>query len=270
MSKWTHWKLVTVDDSCRMLYNSPMFNAQHLLYIVISGLITIASLALCKTFAKDVKTKNCILKLSAILTVIIHYSNLWVNYFATGGNAVFEDNHILPIYPCNVIMWMLLIAANLRNQKKLLFQLLGEFCFYAGTVCSIIGIVLNTNFGNTPTLADYDVLKGLLSHSTMLFGCIYMLTGGFIRIRIFNAVSLIVGISCFTICGISVNALYSHFGMESPDGMWLQSNPYFSVPPMLLGVMAAILIFCVLALWELKLPKEQRWYHKLISRIRHA
>ena len=94
---------------------------------------------------------------------------------------------------------MLLIASLLNNKKCLLFQLLSEFCFYGGFICGVLGIVMNTNFDNNPTLADYDVLKGLLSHSTMLFGCLYMFVGKFMRIRVFNAVSVTAGLAVFNL-----------------------------------------------------------------------
>lgn len=247
------------------MYNTGMFNAQHILYILISGIVTALLLMLSAKYAKTDETKNRILKFFAVATVVIHYSNLWVDYFTTGG-ATIENNQILPVYPCNVVMWMLLIASLLENKKRLLFQLLSEFCFYGGTICGVIGIVLNTNFDNTPTLADYDILKGMLSHSTMLFGCLYMLVGGYVKIRVFNAVSVTAGLATFVLCGMGVNALYEFFGMEAPDGMWLRSNPYFNLSPMVLGIVFVIILFGVLALWELRLPVEKRWYHKLHRR----
>lgn len=251
------------------MYNSGMFNIQHILYMVLSGIATALLLALASKSAKDEKDKNRILKISAILTVVIHYSNLWVEYFTTGGTATLENNHLLPVYPCNVIMWMLLVASLLQNKKRLLFQVLSEFCFYGGVVCGTIGIVLNFNFDNNPTLADYYVLKGLLSHSTMLFGCLYMLVGRFIRIRVFNAVSVTAGLACFVVCGIAVNALYEFFGMEAPDGMWLKSSPYLGISPLVLGVAFVGVLFLVLHLWELRLPVEERWYKKLNRRKHH-
>ena len=236
------------------------------MYMVISGVLTIALLILARLFVHSDQSKNKILKFFAIITVLIHYSNLWVDYFASGGSATIENNHILPVYPCNVVMWMLLIAALVGNKKSRLFQILSEFCFYGGTVCGVLGIVLNANFGNTPTLADYDILKGMVSHSTMLFGCLYMLVGGFVKIRVFNAVSVAIGLATFVLCGAVVNRLYEHFGMTPPDGMFLKSNPYLGVSPIILGMIAVLLLFAVLALYELRLPTEERWYTKLKAR----
>ena len=235
--------------------------------MVISGILTVALLVLAKVFVKNERTKNSILKFSAIITVAIHYSSLWVDYFTTGGNALIENNQILPVYPCNVVMWMLLIAALTADKKSLRFQILGEFCFYVGTVCGIIGIALNTNFGNNPTLADYDILKGMLSHSTMLFGCLYLKVGRLIKIRVFNVVSVTAGLASFVVCGIGVNWLYERFGMEPPDGMFLISNPYLQTSPVIWGIWAVMILFVSLALWELRLPRDDRWYAKLKKRI---
>jgi hypothetical protein len=166
-------------------------------------------------------------------------------------------------------MWMLLIASCLRNKDGLLFHLLGEFCFYGGMICGTLGIVMNTNFGNHPTLADYNVFKGLLSHSTMLLGCIYMLTGHFIKIRMFNVVSISAGITTFIVCGASVNKLYELFGLQAPDGMWLRSNPYIDFPPMMLGYIFVLVLFVVLHIRDLRKPAQDRWYRKIARRIHH-
>lgn len=246
-----------------------MFNLQHILYMVISAAVSVIILLLADKYAADDQSKNKILKFIAVITVIIHYSNLWVDYFRNGGTVTVENNQLLPVYPCNVVMWMLLIASCIRNKDSLPFQMLGEFCFYAGCICGVLGIVLNTNFDNNPTLADYNILKGLLSHSTMLLGCIYMLTGGFIRIRVFNAVSVAAGLGVFIACGLGVNWLYEFFGLEAPDGMWLRSNPYIGIPPMVLGFVFVLLLFAVLHIRDLRLPAEERWYRKINRRKEH-
>ena len=238
-----------------------MFNAQHILYMVISGALTILMLALAHRWLTEEKQKTRFLQFFAVITVLLHYSNLWVEYFTT-GTAQVENNHILPVYPCNVIMWMLLIAAFMNNKQSVVFHMLGEFCFIVGTLCGIVGIGLNVNFDHNPTLTDYHVLKGLLSHSTMLVGCLYMLVGDWIQIRMFNVVSVTAGFSVFVTCGLAVNQLYIHFGMTPPDGMFLLENPYVPIPTIMLGIGFIILQFCCLLLAELRLPHKQQLHKK--------
>ena len=90
-----------------------------------------------------------------------------------------------------------------------------------------------------------------------------MMVGGFIRVRVFNAVSVAAGLGTFVLCGMAVNRLYERFGMTPPDGMFLKSNPYTSVSPIVLGIVVVMLMFIGLSIRELRLPKEERWYHKL-------
>lgn len=233
-----------------------MFNAQHILYMVISALLTVVLLMLFSRYAKKQEQKDRILKFFAVVTVLIHISDIWVNFFTSGGQAPILSVHILPIYPCNVVMWMLLIAAMLRNKKRLLFQLLSEFCFYIGTICAVVGILFNANFGNNPTLADYDILKGMLSHSTMLVGCLYLFTGDYIQVRLFNAVSVTAGLAFFVFCGNTMNWLFEYFGMEAPDGMFLRSNPYFPFSPIIPGLIYIVVFTIALRLHERRKKKE--------------
>jgi hypothetical protein len=132
-----------------------------------------------------------------------------------------------------------------------------------------VGIVLNANFDANPTLADYDILKGLLSHSTMLFGCLYLAVGRFARVRMFNTVSITFGLGSFVLCGLLVDFLYKAFGMEPPDGMFLRSNPYGDASVIVLGIIAIIVLFVLLSLWELRLPREERWYRRIYLRKKH-
>lgn len=58
-----------------------MFNTQHILFMVISAILTITGLILCKLFIKDEKWKKFVLKVSAILTLVVHFSIIYVDFF---------------------------------------------------------------------------------------------------------------------------------------------------------------------------------------------
>ena len=242
-----------------------MFDLTHILYMIISALITAGLLVAARFFVKEQNSKNRILKIAAVITVLLHYSNLWVDYLTTGSAEV-ENNHLFPVYPCNVIMWLLLLTAFRKEKNDTFFTMLAEFVFWGGIVCGSIGIIFNFNYDNTPSLLDYDVLKGLVSHSTMLFGCIYVLVGGYIKIRVFNVVSSAVGLLFFLVDGFLVNSLYHIFGLEPVNAMYLLESPFPTMPwfsPVLMGAIGISLLFIGLAIYETRLPKEERWYHKL-------
>jgi hypothetical protein len=51
--------------------------------------------------------------------------------------------------------------------------------------------------------------------------------------------------------------------------MFLRSNPYFDTPVVVLGIGVIGVMFVVFALWELRLPREERWYRKINLRKKH-
>lgn len=249
-----------------------LFDLTHVSYMTISALITAVLLVLAFVYIKQNDKKIVFLKVVAGITVILHYSNIWVEFFGNGGSTSgLEGSHLFPIYPCHIMMWLLFITAFIKNKSGKIFTVLSEFCFWGGIVCATIGILLNENYASNPNLLDWDILKGLLSHSTLLIGCIYMRVGGFMKIRVFNTVSVAIGLTLFLIDGLFANWLYEICGLPEVNAMYLLYSPFQSMPwlsPMLMGVVGLAILFVALALYELSFPEEDRWYYKLKNRIR--
>ena len=246
-----------------------MFDLGHILYMVISALLSAVILFLMQRYLKNDEEKYKGLKFFAIITVIIHYSSLWVDYLKE-GSAEIESPMLFPIYPCNVCMWLLVACAFVKKKDSPIYRMLTEFTFLGGTVCGFIGILLNENYDSTPNLLDYDVLKGLLSHSTMLIGCIYLLVSGIVKIRVKNIISVVAGLMLFLADGFLINSLYAIFGLDPCNSMYLLEAPFPDIPWLItpvMGLMGVILAFTVTALYEeLALSKEERWYSLLKKR----
>lgn len=243
-----------------------MFGTVHILYMLISGIVGAAILVGLYLWKND-RANVLALRFLAIITVIIHYSPLWVDFFTT-GSATVSSVMLLPIHPCNVCMWLLLISSCITERNGVVARIIKEFTFWGGTVCGAIGTILNENFGSNPTLADYDVLKGLLSHSTMVFGCILLFTAGFVKIRVFsNLISITSGLVFFLVDGFIINTLYAIFGLDPCNSMYLIEAPFPDIPWLItpvMGLMAVVVAFSVSAIFEaFALPNEERWYSKL-------
>ena len=95
------------------------------------------------------RTQDLVLKSVSIAVVIIHFSSLYVDFFNT-GEAILEDNMLIPIYPCNLIMWLLLIVAFMKKKDSNIYKYLVEFTFIGGTICGLAGGLFNINFLNNP------------------------------------------------------------------------------------------------------------------------
>ena len=237
-----------------------------LIYNVVSFVVIAAGLILCKKVIRKESSKNFILKFVSILVVIIHISSLYVDFFKCGGVANIEDNIILPIYPCNVVMWLLVITAFMKNKKSKLFSHVAEFTFLAGTICGVIGVVFNFNFLNTPSFKDYDILKGLLSHSVMIFGTIYIYVFDYITLSVRNTMkSILYGLLLFVMIGFSINTLFKVFELPSVNSMYLESPmpEYPFVNFYTIGLVGLVISFIGLNVYErFKYKKEDRWLWK--------
>ena len=243
-----------------------LFDLQHILFMVISAIIVIGLLIVCWFFVKRQPTKNRILAISAWLTVIIHFSSMWVDYFSTGSAEV-SSTYILPIYPCHIAMWLLLACALIKNKESKIFRTIAIITFYLGIVGGVVGVMLNEIYASTPDLTDWDTLKGLLSHVTMLFGCIYLVTAGFIKIRVSNLFSITIGLAFLLLDGLTVIGLHRLFNLDSPNAMYLLSPPLEALPwfnTWLIGVIAIFVFFIFTAIYEqIALKKGERWYNKI-------
>lgn len=240
-----------------------MFDLGHILYMIISGMISAVILFLMHKYFVTEDKKYAGLKFFAIITVIIHYSSLWVDYLKEGSAEV-SSVMLFPIHPCNVCMWLLIASAFIKNKNNIAYKALTEFTFWGGTVCGFIGILLNENYDSTPSLLDYDVLKGLLSHSTMLIGCIYLLVSGIVKIRVKNIFSVIAGLLFFVVDGTIINIIYAISNLEPCNSMYLLEPPFSNIPWLItpvMGLMGVAVAFGITSLYEqIALPKEERWY----------
>ena len=101
-----------------------------LIFNLILIAIIVLGLWLIKRFVSRESTKNTILIIAAAFTIVFHYSILIFKLFS-GEDAVAylgeTPNLILPIYPCNVVMWSALIFALLKNKRSKLGEFFADY-----------------------------------------------------------------------------------------------------------------------------------------------
>lgn len=237
-----------------------------LIYSVITMIVIFIILYYCHKKIPNDSTKDIILKVFAILTVVIHYSSLWIDYL-TKGIAVVENTMLFPIYPCNVCMWLVLIVAFMKNKDTFVYKSISEFLAFGGTICGLIGLFANEIFLANLTFLDYDSVQGLLSHSTMIFTTLFLLTQGYVKI---NAISLtastMLGLLLFLVDGFVINSLYKMFNLPEVNAMYMLDFP-LDIPGfnfITLGILGVIITFIVGNIYELiYFDKKDRWYNHL-------
>lgn len=243
------------------------------IYNLVTFVLMFFLMILCKRVIKKEKTKDIVLKCISIAVVIIHYSSLYVDYFKNQGSAYIESNMILPVYPCNIIMWLLLIVSLMKKKESKVYKSLSEFTFLGGTICGLIGVLFNINFLNNPNLLDYDIFKGLFSHSVMIFGTIYLFVFNYVELEVVRTTkSILNGLVLFTICGLVINILFKVFNIPSVNAMFMLEPPFENMPFInffTIGLTGIIIVFIGLNVYEnFALPKEKRWLYKMKNKRR--
>lgn len=237
-----------------------------LIYSFIVMTLIIISLFVVYKKVKDETKKDNILKIFAILTVIIHFSSLWVDYLTTGSAEV-ENTMLFPIYPCNICMWLLLIVSFMKKKDSFIYKTIAEFLAIGGTLCGLIGLFANEIFLATPEFSNWDSLKGLLSHTTMIFGTLFLLTQGYVKIRAISlTISCTLGLLLFAVDGVLLILLFRLCKLPEINIMFMLDFPLDikGANFMTLGLLGGIVSFIIGNIFEfIFVKKEDRWYYRL-------
>lgn len=243
-----------------------LFDLTHILYMILSGIITAGILVAASFFIKTQKSKDLFLRFWAVITVVIHFSSIYYDYFIDKTeNPELELSMFIPAFACNVCMWLLVIYA-FANKENRFINLISHFLALGGIVCGTIGILLNEAYAANG-ISDFDTVKGLLSHSTMLIGCIYLIVGKYVKIRVHSVLGVTVGLVILLLDGMIVNVLNKIFDMPSVNSMYLEGAPFDNMPwlnTITIGILGVVVAFLIGAIVEFfALEKKDRWYSKI-------
>ena len=208
-----------------------IFNCMLLLIIFIG-------LFLCKKFIRTEKSKNLTLFFSSVLTILCHYSTLIYLCITNGDSLEYlkqNPNLLLPIYPCNVVMWGCLIYEILKNKE------------------STISIV---------------------AHATLLFNVLLIFVFGHIKVDLVkNMIHITISVVMMYLIGLYCNKIFevliSVDEANSINSMFILHSPFPSLPFLIypiIALCALILYFGLFSVCELFVyPKGNRWFNRFIK-----
>lgn len=250
--------------------------------IVISILLCVGAVIIADMTAKTDKAKRIWIIVAACGTVFVHYSSLIYHGI---GHAVAPDqistiydfvtcnpNLVLPIYPCNLVMWLCLILAFLPKKDTKTYRFLVDFCFIFGAVSAFVGICANGDYFNPVVVKDYDIFKSAIAHGFMLTNVLLLPVFGYYKLdTIKNTINVAAGVVLMALVGLLDDAIVAVVGgvdtMNQYNAMFLWKSPIEAVPFLKFYIVGPIFIvatFGILTLIEtIKLPREERWYSKI-------
>lgn len=236
--------------------------------------LTTLGLWLIKKYVRREQTQNVILIIAAFFTVLLHYSSFLFKLLSGGAMEYLSDtpNLILPIYPCNVVMWSALIFAFLRNKKSKLGSFFADYLFWFGVISTLVGMFANVDFIKNPTLADYENFKSIAAHATLLFNILLLPLFGYVKINVKrNLLNIIISIFMMAViggyCNLVFYALASAAAAYDVNSMFLIHSPFEGLAFLTYPVIALIAIpiyFAVFVICDLCAHKKgNRFYNKM-------
>lgn len=221
------------------------------------------------------RTQNIILVAAAIFTILFHYSSLLLELLSGGDAMAYlseTPNLILPIYPCNVVMWSALIFGCMKDKNSKIGEFFADYLFWFGIISTLVGMFANVDFINNPTLADYTNVKSIAAHATLLFNVLLLPLFGYIKIDVKrNMKNILFSIVLMGVigwyCNLVFHALASEAVAYDVNSMFLIHAPFEGLDFLTYPVIALIAIpiyFAVFAICDLCAHKKgERFYNKV-------
>ena len=239
-----------------------------IIFNVILILAITGALAAAKKWVRRERAKHALFLVAPLLTVAVHYSSFFYHLLFTGAGIAYlgdTPNLILPIYPCNVVMWCALFYGLLRNKDSKWALLLSDYIFWFGLVSTLVGMFANVDFINNPTLADYENFKSIAAHATLLFNVLLLVPFNYVKTDVKRNITSIV-ISIFVMaaiggyCNLVFRALASEEMAYEVNSMFLLHSPFdgldFLTSPIIaliaIPIYLAIFVICNLCAKKLK------------------
>lgn len=247
-------------------------------FYLILVLLLVAALLISKKLAKTEKTQEILLVISPLLTILCHYSSLVYHWLQNGTALDFlksNPNLVLPIYPCNVVMWCCLFYGFLRNKKGRLGRLLSDFVFWFGLVACLVGMFANVDFIRNPDFSDYDVVKSVVAHAFMFYNVLLLPIFKQVKVDLpKNMLHLVLSVVGMFLIGQYCNLVYEVLTTREMtylvNSMFLLHSPFEQLPFLkfpLISLIGLALFFGIFALSELKAyPKGNRWISRYKKR----
>lgn len=240
-------------------------------------LILSALLVVIKKYVHSERAKRILLLIAPIVTVAFHYSSFFYHLLFTGAGIEYlgeNPNLILPIYPCNVVMWSALIFGLMANKNSKFALLLSDYVFWFGILSTLVGMFANVDFIMNPTLANFEVTKSIVAHATLLFNLLLIPVLGFLRPDFFrNLRNITISVLAMFVIGLYCNLVFSALVSAEKaydvNSMFIIHSPFEGVPILRYPIIAAIglvFYFVVFAVYDVvTTPKGNHWFDRIAT-----
>jgi hypothetical protein len=243
-----------------------------LLIVIIVGIMIVL-----KKYVKSSKGENIAILITSISVALCHYSSIPYHIFTSGSAMDFlrsNPNLLLPIYPCNVVMWLGIVYGVSKNKESKFNRFLCDYLFWFGIISALVGMFVNIDFMNNPSFKDYDVVKGIVAHAIMLLNVLLLPLFNRIKIKLERnmlhiLISVIMMYAIGAYCNLMFETLVSYDKAYNVNSMFILHSPFEGVEFLtypIIGVMAIGFYFIVFAIAEMFAYKRgDRFYNRIVN-----
>ena len=243
-------------------------------------IVAIAALLIAvKRWVCSERAENVLLLVSPIVTIIFHYSSFLYHLIVKGGAYEYlseNPNLVLPIYPCNVVMWCCLIYGLLKNKESRFARLLSDYIFWFGIVSTLVGMFANVDFIMNPTLADFEVTKSIVAHATLLFNVLLFPIFGRLRPSFYrNMLNMTIAVLAMYLIGLYCNLIFrilvSADAAYDVNSMFIIHSPFEGAPFLRYPIIATAALFIYLIIFTVcdivATPRGERWFNRVFNAL---
>jgi hypothetical protein len=243
-----------------------------LLIVIIVGIMIVL-----KKYVKSSKGENIAILITSISVALCHYSSIPYHIFTSGSAMDFlrsNPNLLLPIYPCNVVMWLGIVYGVSKNKESKFNRFLCDYLFWFGIISALVGMFVNIDFMNNPSFKDYDVVKGIVAHAIMLLNVLLLPLFNRIKIKLErNMLHILISVIMMYVIGLYCNLMFetlvSYDKAYNVNSMFILHSPFEGVDFLtypIIGVMAIGFYFIVFAIAEMFTYKRgDRFYNRIVN-----
>jgi hypothetical protein len=168
-------------------------------------------------------------------------------------------------------MWSCLIIGIIKNKSSRAFDILADYIFWFGILSTLVGMFANVDFIKNPTLADWENVKSITAHATLLFNVLLLPIFGYVKIDLKrNMTNIILSIVVMALignyCNLVFHVLVSKDAAYNVNSMFLIHSPFDGVDFLTYPMIALIAVpfyFIVFMVCDFCFHKpEERFYYK--------
>jgi hypothetical protein len=251
-----------------------------IIFNIIQILIIAALLFVAKKRVHSKRAKYTLLLIAPLITVLFHYSSFIYHSLCIGDGIAYlaeTPNLVLPIYPCNVVMWCALLYGLLPNKDSKFALFLSDYVFWFGLISTLVGMFANVDFIMNPTLADFEVTKSIVAHATLLFNLLLIPVFGLLRpdfVR--NMRNMTISVLAMYVIGLYCNLVFEVLVSAEKafdvNSMFLIHSPFEGLPFLRYPVIAALGLLIYFILFTVcdmvRMPRGKRWFNRALTALR--